>query len=115
MWIQSTCRSMLGAGVDEIDRAREIVGRERRPAAEGAEAEMEAERDVRGDHLRKPRNLRDVGLNLKLRRHAPAGAAHRLQFPGAIPLDRQVFMRNLGGDGFDLRRQRRLEAGTDAL
>jgi len=42
----------LDRRIGEIDGRSERLGRESRPAAEGAEAEVEAERDAVGQQLR---------------------------------------------------------------
>src|SRR6185369_8923078 len=53
-------------GVDEIDGAAEILRLEARPAAEGAEAEVEAECDLIRQFLRQPPDRRDMHRDVAL-------------------------------------------------
>src|SRR5262245_37825632 len=101
-------------GVDEIDGAPEIVRGKARPAPERAEAEMETECDVVRQSPGKPSDRRDMGRDIALPRTIRWRIVDRTDFPRAVPLQREILVRNRLENGVKFGRDCRLVAGTDA-
>ena len=81
--------------VGELDRLAEIVGLEARPAAERAEAEVIAERDLGRDVRRQVAHLRQVALDRAFERKAGDAAVGILDLGRAVPLDRKLVARGI--------------------
>src|SRR5262245_32350928 len=102
------------ATVCKFDRLPEVVGLEARPAAERAEAEVVAERDLVRDVRREVAHLRQVTLDRALERKARDAAVGILDFGRAVPLDGEFARGNMRDDVGDLGAQGLLVAGPDA-
>src|SRR5712691_6028792 len=101
--------------VGELYRATEIFRLEPRPAAEGAEAEVIAERDI-GRNLRgEIPDLAQVPLDRVLGGKSGNAAIGVLHLGRAVPLQRQLGCRNFLDDLGDLRACSRFVAGPDLV
>src|SRR5215471_4192578 len=87
------------AGIGELDRLPEVIGSEARPAAERAEAEVIAERDLLRDVRRETAHLRQAALDSTVERKSRNGAVGVLDLGRAVPLDGKLARRNLRHDG----------------
>jgi hypothetical protein len=83
-------------GIDKLYRAPQVGGRKRRPAAESAEAEVEAQLHRIGNGLGQSFDRRHACPNVGLGGDVLGGAVDGRDFPGAFPLNRQILVGYLG-------------------